>query len=211
MMVFTAHMRREPGTAAKRPAVALIALFLCTFALAAFTLEAKAEEASAEKSAASKADEKDPEAALPLPPTTQVTLTPAEQYCSNVLDAANAAQLARQTSAIQKAEKELDARVALLASKSEELKGWIKLREDFTKKATDQLIQIYGKMKPEAAAGQLAVMDEMVAAAIMSKLQPKISSLIMAEMQPPKAARLSAVIAGSGEIAMKPEHRSDAQ
>jgi flagellar motility protein MotE (MotC chaperone) len=128
-----------------------------------------------------------------------------------VIDAASAAQIAQQTSKLEKAQKELDERIALLAAKTEVLKGWIKTRQEFTARATDSLLQIYSKMKPDAAAGQLSAMDELVAAAIMSKLSPKVSSLVLAEMEVGKAARLSAIIAGAGEITMKPERKADAQ
>jgi len=178
------------------------------FAIA--TEDSKDGESGKEKSDASKDKDKDAEG-LPLPPTTPVELSPAEQYCSNVVDAAAAAQLAQQKDNLEKAQKHLDDRIALLASKTEELKGWIKKREEFTAHATDSLVQIYGKMKPEAAAGQLVAMDELVAAAIMSKLSPKVAGLILAEMEAAKAARLSAVIAGAGEIAMKSEPKPNVQ
>jgi flagellar motility protein MotE (MotC chaperone) len=148
---------------------------------------------------------------LPLPPTPVVKLTPAEEYCSNVLDAAAAAQLAQQKSSLAKVQKQVDDRIALLAAKTQELKSWMTKREEFTAHATDALVQIYGKMKPDAAAAQLMAMDEFIAAAIMTKLSTKDASLIMAEMEAGKAARLSAVIAGAGEIAMKPEHKADEQ
>ncbi len=155
--------------------------------------------------------DKDGEAALPMPTTPAIELSPAEQYCSNVLDTAAAAQIARQTTALEKTRTEIAGRIALLAAKTEELKDWIKKREDFTAHATDSLVQIYSKMKPDAAAGQLMAMDELVAAAIMSRLTPKTSSLIMAEMSAGKGARLSAVIAGAGEVAMKSESSANAQ
>jgi flagellar motility protein MotE (MotC chaperone) len=174
------------------------------FAIAAE--DSKDGESGKDKNDAGKEKDKDKDAeSLPLPPATPVELTPAEQYCSNVVDAAAAAQLAQQKDNLEKAQKHLDDRIALLASKTEELKGWIKKREEFTAHAADSLVQIYGKMKPEAAAGQLVAMDELVAAAIMSKLSPKVAGLILAEMEAAKAARLSAVIAGAGEIAMKSE------
>jgi len=147
---------------------------------------------------------------LPLPPTTQPELTPAEQYCSSIVDAAAAAQIAQQKSNLEAAQKELDKRVELVVAKTDELRAWIKKREDFTAQATDSLVQIYGKMKPESAAPQLVAMREMVAAAILSKIPPKSTSLILAEMEPAKAARLSAIIAGAGEIAVKPERPADA-
>jgi flagellar motility protein MotE (MotC chaperone) len=148
---------------------------------------------------------------LPLPPTPTVKLTQAEEYCSNVLDAATAAQLAQQKSNLAEVQKKVDDRIALLAAKTQELKSWMSKREEFTAHATDALVQIYGKMKPDAAAAQLVAMDGFIAAAIMTKLSTKDASLIMSEMEAGKAARLSAVIAGAGEIAMKPEHKADAQ
>jgi flagellar motility protein MotE (MotC chaperone) len=178
------------------------------------TEDSKGGEAGKDKEDAVKDKEKDKDKdaeILPLPPSAPAELTPAEQYCSNVLDAAAAAQIAQQKANLEKAQKQLDERLALLASKTEELKGWIKKREEFTAHATDSLVQIYGKMKPEAAAAQLMAMDELVAAAIMSKLSPKATSLILAEMEAAKAARLSAVIAGAGEIVKKPEQKANEQ
>jgi flagellar motility protein MotE (MotC chaperone) len=160
----------------------------------------------------SKADkERDAADALPLPPTTPRQLSPAEQYCSSVVDAAAAAQIAQQTDKLRKAQKQFDDRVARLVAKTDELKRWVKKREDFTSHATEALVEIYSKMKPDAAANQLAAMDELTAAAITSKLSPKVSSLVLAEMDPTKAARLTAIVAGAGDVAMKLESKADAQ
>ncbi len=138
-------------------------------------------------------------------------LSPAQQYCSSIMETATAAQIAQQTRNLEKAQKQLDDRIAVLAEKAEVLKSWIKLREDFAARATENLVQIYSKMKPDAAAAQIAAMDEMIAAAVVSKLTPKVSSLIMTEMAAEKAARLSAVIAGAGELAVEPERKPNAQ
>lgn len=154
---------------------------------------------------AKKGESKDPDD-LPLPPSTKQELSPAQQYCSSILDATSAAQIAQQTRNLQKAQKEIDDRIALLTAKAAVLKSWMKLREDFVAHATDSLVQIYSRMKPDSAAVQLAAMNEMTSAAIISRLSPKVSSPIMAEMDAAKAARLSAVIAGAGELAMQAEH-----
>ncbi|AGK59403.1 hypothetical protein HYPDE_38668 [Hyphomicrobium denitrificans 1NES1] len=148
---------------------------------------------------------------LPLPPVTPQQLSPAEQYCSSIVDAAAAAQIAQQTSNLEKARKELAERVAILDAKTAELKSWVKKREDFTAHATDSLVEIYSKMKPDAAASQLTAMDELTAAAITSKLSPKASSLVLAEMDATKASRLTAIIAGAGEVATKLESMANAQ
>ncbi len=161
---------------------------------------------------AKKEDDKDSEA-LPLPAPTAPELSPAQQYCSSIMDTATAAQIAQQTRNLEKAQKQLDDRIALLAAKADILKNWIKLREDFTARVTDSLVQIYTKMKPDAAAAQLTAMDEAGAAAIMSKLPPKVSSPIMSEMEAMKAARLSAIMVGAGDISIQPqpERKADAQ
>ncbi len=161
------------------------------------------------------ATEKKPDAKesdLPVPtPSSAPELSPAQQYCSNVLEATSAAQIAQQTRNLESAKKEIDDRIALMAAKAELLKSWMKLREDFAAHATDSLVQIYSRMKPDLAAAQLAAMDEMTSAAIISKLSPKVSSPIMAEMEAAKAARLSSVIAGAGELASQTGRKADAQ
>ena len=158
----------------------------------------------------SKDDSKDPDS-LPLPATSAPMLSPAQQYCSNILDAASAAKVAQETRQLQAAQKLIDDKITLLTAKAEVLKSWMKLRQEFAEHATDSLVQIYSKMKPDSAAAQLAAMNEMTSAAIISKLNPKISSPILAEMEVAKAARLSAVIAGAGELALQPERKVDAQ
>jgi flagellar motility protein MotE (MotC chaperone) len=160
--------------------------------------------------AAKASDEKEQDVG-PLPPSAKPELSPAQQYCSSILDATSAAQISLQTQGLQRAQKEIDDRIALLTAKADVLRRWMKLREDFVARATDSLVQIYSRMKPDSAAAQLAAMDEMTSAAIISKLSPKIASPIMAEMDVAKAARLSAVIAGSGEMAIKPERGPNAQ
>lgn len=164
-----------------------------------------AESEGGHGAAKEKADEELPVQAAPPP-----DLTPAEQYCSTIIDAAANAQFALHKTQIENAEKELQKRVDLVAARTQELKAWIKRREDFTAEATDSLLQIYGKMKPETAAPQLLAMNEMVAAAILAKLSPKVASPILAEMEPTRAARLSAVIAAAGEVRLKGELAADA-
>lgn len=155
--------------------------------------------------------ERDAADALPLPPATPQQLSPAEQYCSSVVDAAAAAQIAQQTSNMEKARKELAERIAILDAKTAELKIWVKKREEFTAHAGAALIEIYSKMKPDAAARQIAEMSELTAAAVMAKLPPKVSSLVLAEMDATKASRLTAIIAGAGELSAKLEAMANAQ
>lgn len=131
-------------------------------------------------------------------------LPPAEQYCARVGEIAATSQFARQRKELEKAQKDVEARIKTLTEKAEELKKWSKVREDFMKKATESLLEIYRKMKPETAASQLIVMDHATAAAIVAKLPPKSAGAILAEMEPKRAARLSSVLAGAGDIDAPP-------
>ena len=52
-------------------------------------------------------------------------------------------------------------------------------------------IAIYVHMKPDAAASQLAVMDDATAAAVIAKLPPRVAGPILNEMEAPRAAHLT--------------------
>jgi flagellar motility protein MotE (MotC chaperone) len=122
---------------------------------------------------------------------------PGQQYCFNIADAAADARFAWQQKTLLEIEQELEKRVALLEEKTKEYKVWLARREEFVGKAQEGLMKIYARMRPDAAALQIAAMDEETAAALMSKLDARTSSAIMAEMDPQVAARLSGTMAGA--------------
>ena len=61
-------------------------------------------------------------------------------------------------------------------------------------------MRIYARMRPDAAASQLAAMDEETAAAVLTKLNPRNASAILNEMPPARAARLTMTIAGAAKV-----------
>jgi flagellar motility protein MotE (MotC chaperone) len=67
--------------------------------------------------------------------------------------------------------------------------------------ANDNLVAIYAKMQPEAAAIQIAAMDDPMAAAILGKLKPGAAGAILNEMEAERASRLAVLLASapSGE------------
>ncbi len=69
-------------------------------------------------------------------------------------------------------------------------------REEFSKQASEQLVNIYAAMRPEAASEQLSRMDEITAAAILSRLKPRAASAILNDIPPDKAARLATILTG---------------
>lgn len=161
-----------------------VALGLLVAGLAAFPAQADAEQVA-------------------RPADTVTGRTMAERYCANIGDAAQDARFAWQAKTISDMEKELDKRIAAIEEKSAELKDWVEKREKFLDMANDGLVEIYTKMCADAAALQLAEMNEVTAAAIVMKLPPKIAGAVLSEMEAEKAARMTATIAGAGRAAKR--------
>lgn len=123
-----------------------------------------------------------------------------EQYCAQVGDIAGRTRTELERRSIVDMTEQLDKRISLLEQKTAEHKSWLAKREQFLANAQESLVRIYTRMKSEAAASQLAAMDETSAAAIVAKMEPKMASSILSDMDPVKAARLTSIIAGAAEI-----------
>ncbi len=141
-----------------------------------------------------------------LPPDA----TPVQQYCFNTSDAVADARAGWQAKKIADAEGELEKRIATLDAKTEELKTWLARRDEFIKRAHEKLVGVYTRMRPDAAALQLAEMDEETAAAVLTKLEIKSASAVMNEMEPEKAARIASIISGSAKVKPKQAARAAA-
>lgn len=127
--------------------------------------------------------------------------TNALEYCRNISDAAADVRFAVQAKALGEMEKQLEERIAALEAKRAEYEEWLARREEFAKKADENVVAIYSQMRPDAAAQQISIMDPLAAAAILSKLNPRTASAILNEMDPDTAAMLTGTIAG---LAQKP-------
>ena len=125
---------------------------------------------------------------------------PGDQYCMNVADLAADARFAWQKKTLGEIETELDRRIAILEQRAQEYKEWLARRDEFARKAQAALVDIYAKMKPDAAALQLAAMDEETAAAVLTKLTPRNASAILSEMPAGSAAKLTTTIAGAAKV-----------
>jgi len=96
-------------------------------------------------------------------------------------------------------EDELAKKTTFLEAKKTEFQEWLKRRDDFINKAEGSLVKLYSKIKPDAAALQLAALDEEAAAALLLKLSAKSSSAILDQMETAKAARLVSVMIGAAQ------------
>ncbi|MEQ8824485.1 MAG: MotE family protein [Filomicrobium sp.] len=129
--------------------------------------------------------------------------TLAERYCQAVGDIATDARFAWQAGQLKKLAKELDDRRAILEERIAELKSWVERRDQFVELGTESLVKIFQSMRPDAASQQLSSVDEMTAAAIITKLKPRTASSILNEMETEKAARLASTIAGVARYARR--------
>jgi flagellar motility protein MotE (MotC chaperone) len=120
-----------------------------------------------------------------------------ERFCGNIADAARDRRYVMQRQELEALKGEIDTRVQALEAKRAEYEHWMKLRQDFIQMATDNVVGIYARMRPDAAAERLATLDPELAAAIMMKLELKQSGQIMNEMNREAAAKLTVIMAAS--------------
>jgi flagellar motility protein MotE (MotC chaperone) len=119
------------------------------------------------------------------------------RYCGALAPSASEARAAYQIRRLADLEQEAREEIEKLEAKESAAREWVTKREAMMKAATDDVVAIYGKMPAEAAAAQLAAMDENVAVAVLAKLNPRAAGAILSEMQADKAAKLSALLAGA--------------
>lgn len=129
----------------------------------------------------------------------------ARQYCVNIRDVAADARYAWQKSTLEALDKRIAERIAALEEKRAEYEAWLKKREDFLAAAREDVVAIYAKMRPEAAAGQLTALDDDMAAAVLARLNARASSAILNEMDPARASQLASALAGMTELSAKGE------
>jgi flagellar motility protein MotE (MotC chaperone) len=120
-----------------------------------------------------------------------------DRYCTNITDKAADARYAMQTRELAQLRADVDSRIEQLDAKRKEYEIWLKRRDEFIDKAEDSLVGIISKMRPDAAAAQMALLGDEAAAALLLKLNPRVSSVILNEMPAEKSSRLARVIVGS--------------
>jgi flagellar motility protein MotE (MotC chaperone) len=125
------------------------------------------------------------------------------RYCANVAPLAAEARIAWQTRRLTELEGQIRERIAELEKKEAEAREWVTKRETLMNLASEDVVAIYGKMEPEAAAAQLASMDDATAVAILSKLSTHAASAILNEMEAAKASKLTGVMSGAAAVEKK--------
>ncbi len=119
-----------------------------------------------------------------------------EKYCTNIRDAAADARIAWQMEELHKLEKEVEQKIADLDARQAEFEEWLRRREEFVARAKQNLVAVYANMRPDAAAQQLAILEDEEAASVLANLVPRTASAILNEMNPERAAQLAMAMAG---------------
>lgn len=118
-------------------------------------------------------------------------------FCDNIADAAKDRRYLLQREELHKLQTQVDERIDALKIQRDDYKQWLEKRNDFLEKAEVGLVEIFKKMKPDAAAKQLEIIDQNIAAALIMKLSPRLSSQIFNEMKAEVAATLATIIAST--------------
>ncbi|HEY1735380.1 MAG TPA: MotE family protein [Methylovirgula sp.] len=119
-----------------------------------------------------------------------------QQYCANNANAAVDARVAWEAAKLAELETRLRTRIAEFEAKRAEYEDWLHRHDEAMKQAKEDVVSIYSHMAPEAAASQLAVMDDVTAASVLTKLNSRNASAILAEMDPGRAARIAGAMVG---------------
>lgn len=139
--------------------------------------------------------------ALPQPSASNVTgastASEIERFCSNIADAARDRRYALQARELQQLQADIDERIRQLEEKRAEYETWMKRREQFMALAADNVVQIYSKMKPDAAAERMQELRAELAAAILMKLDARLAGTILNEMETKSAAVVTSIMASA--------------
>ncbi|MBL0936239.1 MAG: MotE family protein [Rhizobiaceae bacterium] len=128
---------------------------------------------------------------------TPVASNDVERFCTNITDAARDQRYALQAEELRNLQAEVDARIAALEEKRAEYEEWLSRRETFLAKARDNIVDIYGRMRPDAAAERLTELGPELAAGILMKLDARKAGIIMNEMETKAAAGVTSIMASA--------------
>ncbi len=126
------------------------------------------------------------------------------RYCTNVAPLAAEARIAWESRRLDEIDAQVKQRIADLEKTEADARDWVGKRQTMLNAASDDVVAIYTKMDAEAAAAQLAAMDEPVAVAILAKLKTNAASAILDVMDAARAAKLTGLILAS----QSPEKKS---
>ena len=176
---------------------ARLAMSLAAVLLAgpAFAQDGRATEKEKPRAAANKAPDK---AVVDKPPDAE-----ASRFCANAAPSIAEARIAWETKQLSELDAQVKQRLADLEKAEASVKEWVAKKDAALKSASDDLVAIYARMQPEAAATQIAAMDDQLAAAILGKLKAGVAGAILSEMEAERASRLATFLSATADAGKK--------
>jgi flagellar motility protein MotE (MotC chaperone) len=173
-----------------RPCRTRVALSVAAVVLAcpAFAQDGPAHEKERPKAAANKTPDK---AIAGKAPDIE-----ASRFCANAAPSIAEARVAWEKKQLDDLDAQVKQRLADLEKAEASIQDWVAKRDAMLKSASDDLVAIYAKMEPQAAATQIAAMDDQMAAAILVKLKAGAAGAILNEMEADRASKLAIVLSG---------------
>jgi len=130
-------------------------------------------------------------------PSASAPQSEVQRFCSNIADAARDRRYQLQAAELAALQADVDKRIEALEAKRRDYEDWLKRRNDFLAQAQDDVVEIYSKMRPDAAAERMAELDPELAAGILMKLDARKAGVILNEMERKAAAMLTGVMASA--------------
>ncbi len=115
----------------------------------------------------------------------------ARQYCQNVVDVAAEQRIAWQMRNLIALRSDVAVKIAELEMLREDVRLWLEKRDVVLGEVEEHVVRIYGRMRPDAAAEQMATLDAETATVVLAKLKAREASAILNEMEPARAALLT--------------------
>ncbi len=127
----------------------------------------------------------------------------ASRFCANAAPSIAEARIAWETKQLSDLDAQVKQRLADLEKAEASVKEWVAKKDAALKSASDDLVAIYARMQPEAAATQIAAMDDQLAAAILGKLKAGVAGAILSEMEAERASRLATFLSATADAGKK--------
>ncbi|MFP1633677.1 MotE family protein [Zhengella sp. ZM62] len=121
----------------------------------------------------------------------------AARYCTNITQEMQELRYRIKEEKLRQLQSEVEAKLAELDSKRRELEEWVGLRDGFANRATEALVEIYQKMRPDAAAARLEEISPQLASSILLALPAAKAGVILNEMEPKRAAAVTMILAAA--------------
>lgn len=138
-------------------------------------------------------------AALLDSPIPDTSVDDIERFCSNIADAARERRYALQKAELEALREEIQMKIQILEDKRSELESWVEKRETYSAAAADGLVEVYAKMRPDAAAQRMEKLPSELTAALLTKLSARAAGTILNEMAADKAAMVTVIMSAAAD------------